>query len=56
MLFHGPQNISIFRVGIKSGVGPCNIPKVDFMIALNRILTTAVPSYGDGSKVTLKIF
>ena len=56
MLFRGSQNISLFHVGIKLGVTPCNIPKVDFALALNRILTTAVPPYGSGSKMTLKIF
>jgi hypothetical protein len=39
MLLCGPQNIWIFRTGIKLGVTPSDIPKVDFAPALNQILT-----------------
>jgi hypothetical protein len=56
MLFCTPQNISVFRVGIELGVTASNIPMADFAIALNRILTPAVPPYGNGSKLTSKIF
>ena len=44
MAFCCPQNISIFRVGIKVGVILNDISKVDFATALNRILTdTRIP-------------
>ena len=35
----GPKNISVFRVGMKLGVTPSDMPKVNFTTALNRILT-----------------
>jgi hypothetical protein len=38
MPFRGPQNISIFRVGIKLGMALSDILKVGFVTALNRIL------------------
>jgi hypothetical protein len=38
MPFCGPQNISVFHVGIKSEVTSNDIPKFDFAIALYRIL------------------
>jgi hypothetical protein len=44
MLFYTLQNISVFRVGTESGVTASNIQMGDFAIALNRILTPAVPS------------
>ncbi len=47
MPFCDPQNISVFRVGIKFGLTPSDISKVDFATALNRILThTRTPPRG----------
>jgi hypothetical protein len=47
MPFCSPKNISVFRVGIKLGVTPSDIPKVDFATALNRISThTRTPYRG----------
>jgi hypothetical protein len=39
MFLCDPQNISVFCVGIKLGVTPGEIPKVDFATAHNRVLT-----------------
>jgi hypothetical protein len=42
MPFCGTQNISVLRAEIKLGVAPNGIPKVDFAIALNRILSVTL--------------
>ncbi len=47
MLICGSQNISFFHIEIKLEVARNDITKVDFMIALNRILTHARTPYGD---------
>ncbi len=52
MLFCAPQNISIFYVGIELCLNDSNIPMSDFAIALNRILTPALPPDRNGSKLT----
>jgi hypothetical protein len=68
MPFCGPENISVSHVGIKLGVTFNDIPKVDFAIALCRILAHIRTPYGDnlfaipvgkygyGPKRTLKVF
>jgi hypothetical protein len=56
MLFCTPQNILVFRVGIELGVTANNIPKADFAIALNRILTPPVPSTGMGRNLLQRFF
>jgi len=49
MPFCETQNISVLRAEIKLRVTPNDITKIDFAIALNRILphTLAPPPYGD---------
>ncbi len=56
MLFCTPQNISVFLIGIELGVTASNIPMAGFDIARNRMLTSPVSLYGDGLKLTGKIF